>query len=76
MATSNLFLNFGKKIYKTTKPALPNNPSHLLALLHVAFMNINSANEIVMVMLDMRLAPSNAVRGVVYEERKDGDQGF
>jgi hypothetical protein len=33
LATSNSFLNSGKKIYKT-KPALPNNPSHLLALLH------------------------------------------
>jgi hypothetical protein len=35
MATSNPFLNFGGKIYKT-KPALPNNNnlSHLLAFLH------------------------------------------
>jgi hypothetical protein len=31
MATSNSFLNFGKKIYRT-KPALLNNPSHLPAL--------------------------------------------
>jgi hypothetical protein len=33
MATSNPFLRFGKKIYKT-KPALPNNPSYPLAFLH------------------------------------------
>ena len=34
MATLNLLLKFGKKIYKT-KPALSNNPSHpLLALPH------------------------------------------
>jgi hypothetical protein len=33
MATSNSFLNFGKKIYRT-KPALLNNPSHLPALPH------------------------------------------
>jgi hypothetical protein len=33
MATSNSFINFGKKIYRT-KPALLNNPSHLPALPH------------------------------------------
>jgi hypothetical protein len=32
-ATLNLLLKFGKKIYET-KPALPNNPSHSLALPH------------------------------------------
>jgi hypothetical protein len=47
MATSNPFLNFGGEIYKT-KPALPNNLSHLLAYWPF-FMNINSANEIVVV---------------------------
>jgi hypothetical protein len=33
MATSNPFLNFGKKIYRT-KPALLNNPSRPPALPH------------------------------------------
>jgi hypothetical protein len=46
MATSNSFLNFRKKIYKT-KPALPNNLSHLDYW--PFFMNINSANEIAVV---------------------------
>jgi hypothetical protein len=44
MATSNPFLRFGKKIYKT-KPALPTTPATHWPF----FMNINSANEIAVV---------------------------